>query len=171
MSAFPGPAGKPDGRKRWREAEEKRGEDGGSRGVTLVELLAALLTSGFVVALASRIFLSGNREYLQRFSESERLAVLYRIKAGVQGALIGEVERCSGGKLWLRSDSGEMELAPMLKAHYPGMASADFRCFETGADSSSLGEWTEGFQPRLVEYKVVLRQGAKSDTLAGSMVK
>jgi prepilin-type N-terminal cleavage/methylation domain-containing protein len=147
------------------------GEHHGSRGVTLVELLAALLISGFVVVLAARIFLTGNRQYLQRFSESERLAALYRIKAGVQGALNGEVERCSGGKLWLRSDSGEMELAPMLKAHYPGMASADFRCFDTGSDSSSLVEWTEWFQPRLVEYKLVLGQGAKSDTLAGSMVK
>lgn len=136
-----------------------------------MELLASLLISGFVVVLAGRIFLSGNRQYLQRFSESERMSALYRIKAGVQGALQGEVERCSGGKLWLRSDAGEMELAPMLKPRFPGMASAEFRCFETGADSSSLVEWTSWFQPRLVEYRVVLRQGAKSDTLAGSVVK
>lgn len=165
------PAGSGDSRKPWWGAAEKPGAGRGSRGVTLVELLAALLISGFVVVLAGRIFLSGNRQYLQRFSESERLAALYRVKAGVQGALNGEVERCSGGKLWLRSDSGEMELAPMLKARFPGFASSDFRCFETGADSASLVEWTEWFQPRLVEYKVVLGLGAKSDTLSGSLVK
>lgn len=163
---IPGGDGKP-GRGHAERPDDLRG----SHGVTLVELLAALLISGFVVVLAGRIFLSGNRQYLQRFSESERLAALYRIKAGVQGALKGEVERCSGGKLWLRSDSGQSELAPMLKSRYPGMASADFRCFETGTDSTSLTEWTEGFQPRLVEYRVVLGQGAKTDTLAGSMIK
>lgn len=149
----------------------RSGERRGSRGVTLVELLAALLISGFVVVLGTRVFLSGNRQYLQRFSESERLAALYRIKTGVQGALNGDVDRCSGGKLWLRSDSGEMELASMLKARNPGMASADFRCFETATDSASLVEWTAWFQPRLVEYKVVLGEGAKRDTLSGSWIK
>jgi hypothetical protein len=68
-----------------------------------------------------------------------------------------------------------MDLASMLKDRYPGLASAEFRCFATGADSSSLVEWTEWFQPRLVEYRVIIQaaagRSARSDTLAGSVVK
>ena len=74
------------------------GEARGELGVTLVELLAALLISAIIVAAASRIFLSGNRQYLLRTAESQRLEELHRLKGVLQGLLKREVETCGSGR-------------------------------------------------------------------------
>ncbi|MDB5050704.1 MAG: hypothetical protein JWO30_3775 [Fibrobacteres bacterium] len=141
-------------------------------GITLVELLAALLISAFIMVMASRIFLSGNLQFLQRTSESERLGELHRLKGMLQGALKTEVERCASGKLWLRQDDKEKELAVMVKEHFPNLTGSEFNCLEPSADAASLVEWKDRFQPALVEYRVILKQkNGKTDTLAGSWIK
>ena len=140
-------------------------------GVTLVELLAALIVSAFVVIVAGRIFLSGNHQFLARRADSERLSTLYRLKGMLRVALQGEVARCASGKLWLKEDAEEQELGTLVKARFPDMVSAEFRCLEVSADAADLVEWKDRFQPRLVEYRVVLEMDGKADSLSGSWIK
>jgi hypothetical protein len=137
----------------------------------LVELLAALLLTGFIVAMASKLFLSGTIQFLHRATESRRLGDMYRLKGMIQGALKGDVTRCSSGKLWLRKGDSEKELSEAIKKHFPDMVAARFICLEAASGGTGLGEWKERFQPSLVEYSVVLGKGAKADTLAGSWIK
>ncbi|HKP95158.1 MAG TPA: hypothetical protein VJ385_05310 [Fibrobacteria bacterium] len=144
---------------------------GSGAGVTLVELLAALVVSAFIVVMASRIFLSGNLRFLQRTTESERLGALYRLKGAIHGAFRRDVERCASGRLWLREDDGESEMAALLKERFPGLAGSEFHCLEPAPDGASLREWKDRFQPALVEYRLVLEKNGKADTLAGSWIK
>ena len=136
-----------------------------------MELLAALVISGFVVAMAGRIFLSGHAQFVKRSSESERLEELYRLKAQVHGALTGEIARCEGGKLWLRDAKGEIDFEAALKAKSKAIEGARFRCVVPEAGSGGLTEWTGGGQPSLVEYSVRLRTRGAADTLAGSAIR
>gem|GEM_PF-2383589 len=141
------------------------------RGVTLVELLAALLISGFIMTMASRIFLSGNRQFLERSSESHRLEAFYGMKGFLHGALKGEVESCIGGKLWLRGPEGGTDVAVLLKSRFNDLKGAEFHCLEPSSDRSSMVEWKEWFQPRLIEYRIWIGKNGRTDTLAGSWVK
>lgn len=141
------------------------------RGVTLVELLAALLISAFIMVMASRIFLTGNHQFLERSSESRGLEESYRMKTFLQGALRREVERCSAGKLWLRGSEGGKDVETLLKAHFPNLTGAEFHCLEPAADASSLVEWKDWFQPRLIEYQVMMKRDGKTDTLRGSWME
>jgi type II secretory pathway component PulJ len=143
----------------------------GERGITLIELLAALLITAFIVVMASRIFLSGNRQFLARSAQSQRLEDMFRLKAVLQGLLKRDVERCAAKKLSLREGETGKDAETLLKAHFPDLARAEFICLEPAPDNGSLVEWKEWFQPRLIEYKVILEKGGKSDTLAGSWIK
>lgn len=140
-------------------------------GVTLIELLTAMAVSAFIVILAGRTFMMGNRQFLQRSVESDRFAALYRMKSWVEGELRKEVSRCGSGNLWLSDSAGEKDLSALAKAHFPAFVSADFHCFEPAADSASLVDWKDGFQPPLIEYKVIVRKGKQDDTLTGSWIK
>jgi type II secretory pathway component PulJ len=142
------------------------------RGITLIELLAALLISGFVILMASRVFISGNRQFLLRSSESRRLEELYRLKAVVQGILKREVVGCAGGRLSLREGDGSADAGTLIKGHFPDCTGAVFRCLETGRQGDeALVEWKEWFQPRLIEYQVVMKRKGMADTLSGSWIK
>jgi prepilin-type N-terminal cleavage/methylation domain-containing protein len=154
------------------------GRKGGQRGVTLIELLAALLITGFIVAIASRIFISGNRQFLLRSSESHSLEQSHRVKSVLQAILKREVEKCASGSMELKRGSdpegsgadGE-DVAALLKTRVPELESAAFRCLETDREGTSLVEWMDGFQPGLIEYRLILDRKGKRDTLAGSWVK
>ena len=149
------------------------GTAGGARqrGITLIELLAALLIAGFVIVMASRIFLAGNRQFLLRSAESQRLEEFYRLKAYIQGWLKSDVEQCGAGKLSVRADGGAVDLEGAIKKHYPDLTKAVFRCLEAAPDKGSLVEWKDGFQPQLIEYRLELGRKEKSDFLEGSWVK
>ena len=141
------------------------------RGITLIELLAALLISGFVVLMASRIFISGNRQFLLRSSESRRLEEMYRLKAVVQGILKREVVQCAAGRLSLRDGDDPEDAEALIKSRFPGFTGAVFRCLETGPGHEGLVEWKDWFQPRLIEYRVMLKSKGAADTLSGSWIK
>jgi type II secretory pathway component PulJ len=141
------------------------------RGITLIELLAALLISGFVILMASRIFISGNRQFLLRSSESRRLEELHRLKAVVQGDFARDVVECAAGRLSLREGDGTVGAEKLIKAHVPGLTGASFRCLETGPGHETLVEWKDWFQPRLIEYQVMLKTNGVLDTLSGSWIK
>jgi prepilin-type N-terminal cleavage/methylation domain-containing protein len=141
------------------------------KGITLVELLAALVISAFVVVMASRIFLSGNRQFFERFIESDRLGELHRLKGALQGVLKRDVARCASGRLWLAEGEGEQELSELLKPRFPGMSGSEIRCFEISPDGHSLVEWRDRFQPSLIEYSIRMQRKAGTDTLAGSWIK
>jgi prepilin-type N-terminal cleavage/methylation domain-containing protein len=141
------------------------------RGITLIELLAALLISGFVILMASRIFISGNRQFLLRSAESRRLEELYRLKAVVQGILKREVVQCAAGRLALREGDGSLDAETYIKDHFPHFTGATFRCLETVSVQGALVEWKDWFQPRLIEYRVVLKSNGGENTLTGSSIK
>ena len=101
---------------------------GGQRGITLIELLAALLITGFIVVIASRIFISGNRQFLLRSSESHSLERLHRVKSVLQAALKGEVETCASGSLEFGSDSVASDAVDFLKSRVPELEAAQFLC-------------------------------------------
>jgi prepilin-type N-terminal cleavage/methylation domain-containing protein len=141
------------------------------RGITLIELLAALVIAGFVVIMASRVFLAGNRQFLLRSSESQRLEEFYRLKGFTQGLLKRDVERCEAGKLSIRADGGEADVETLLKQHFPELTKAVFHCLEAATDRSSLVDWKDGFQPKLIEYRIDLKRNGKPDSLEGSWIK
>jgi prepilin-type N-terminal cleavage/methylation domain-containing protein len=140
-------------------------------GLTLIELLAALVVSGFVVAMASRIFLSGHAQFVKRSAEAETLAAFYRLKAEVGGALRNEIRSCSGGRLTLRSDSGSFDLGTRLSGRLPALAEARFLCLEPDGDGADLQEWKDADQPALVEYHLEVRTRGRIDSLDGSWLR
>lgn len=161
------------------------------RGMTLVELLAALVLSALVVALASRLFMAGHSQFLARAFETDRLSGLIRLKSTLRQALQGEIARCEGGRLQLAvvkraaAEDGEpsghgagkgagsegVDLATFLKARFPGADSLEFRCYETGPEGGDLVEWKQRFQPQLVEYRILMRTRKAADRLEGSVLR
>lgn len=141
----------------------------GTKGVTLIELVVAVVISALVVTLASRLFLTGQKEFLARVFETDRLSALLRLKGNLQSALRGEVERCEGGRLRLDLDSGGTDLGACIKARFPEADSLDFRCYEV--DGDRLSEWKGRFQPQLVEYRISLKTRGRVDRLEGSVLK
>lgn len=161
-------------RTKYGNRERYAGGRKGERGITLIELLAALLITGFVVAIASRIFISGNRQFLLRASESHSLEDLHRLKSVVQAVLKREVEGCASGPLVLKRDSGDGkgdDAAALIKVRVPELETAVFRCLETDRNGTSLVDWKDGIQPGLIEYRLVLNRKGKRDTLSGSWIK
>lgn len=140
-------------------------------GVTLVELLAALLVSGLVLVIASRIFLSGKHQFLSRTADSKKIETLFHLKKVLQSALNGEIEECLGGKLTLRQASTHSDLQMILKKKFPEILTANLHCLEVSSDQTSLVDWKLGFQPRLVEYTIILKNKGNLDTLLGSWIK
>jgi prepilin-type N-terminal cleavage/methylation domain-containing protein len=144
-----------------------------NRGITLIELLAALVISALVVALASRIYLNGHREFLARVFESDRLTTLVRAKGTLHEVLRGEVAHCRNEQLILVGGSldSSQDVAVGLKARFPGVDSITFRCFEVDEVRGELVEWRERFQPQLIEYRMVLNTRGRRDKLEGSVLK
>ncbi len=140
-------------------------------GVTLVELLAALTISAFLVVLASRIFLSGNQQFLDRNLESDRFEKMYMLKASIQKYLQKEILRCDSGKLWVKMDGLETDVQAALKKHDSQIQSSDFQCYEKSGSPISLVTWKDWYQPSLVEYQIVLLKSGVRDTLRGSWIK
>lgn len=140
-------------------------------GVTLVELVAAVVISALVVALASRVFLSGQKEFLARVFETDRLSDLVRLKGVLHRALGGRIERCEGGKMALATDSAALDLNGWIKTRFPEADSLVFRCLEADVARGELTEWKGRFQPRLVEYRACLKMRGRAECLVGSVLK
>lgn len=144
---------------------------GREKGLTLVELLAALVISALVVALASRLFLSGHNQFLARVFETDRLSAMVRLKGALHHALQGGIGGCESGRLQLKDGDVKTDLATFLKERFPGADSLEFRCYETGSDGADLVEWKQRFQPQLVEYRILIRTRKAEDWLVGSVLK
>lgn len=129
------------------------------RGVTLVELLAA------------RIFLTGQKQYLERLFETDRISGLVRLKGALHHALGRRIATCGAGRLALDTDSTDLDLAAWLKTRHPGADSLAFRCLELGSGLSELVDWQGRFQPQLVEYRACLTVRGRRDCLTGSVLK
>lgn len=145
-------------------------------GVTLVELMAAIMLSALAVALASRLLLSGQNQFLARVFETDRLSALVRLKGALHQALAGEIVRCEGGRLTLGEGApsgaaAREDMAAWVKRRFPGADSVVFRCYELAAGGDGLVEWKTRFQPQLVEYGVTLRNRGKADRLEGSVLR
>lgn len=144
---------------------------GQEAGVTLIELLAALVVSAFVVAMASRIFLSGQAQFVRRSAESEKIALCYRLKGEVEAGLNNEILACSGGKLALLNDSGQVDLGDRLRTRLPALTEARFDCLEPDSTGTALQVWKDGAQPALIEYGLRLRVRGQVDSLSGSWLR
>ena len=140
-------------------------------GVTLIELLAALVVSAFVVAMAGRIFLAGHAQFARRSAESEKVALCYRLKAEVEAGLKGEIGACVGGKIALMTDSGRVDLGDRIRGRLPALAEARFECLEPDASGAGLQAWKDAAQPALVEYGLHFRVRGQVDSLAGSWLR
>lgn len=147
------------------------GVTGLETGVTLIELLAALVVSAFVVAMASRIFLSGHAQFARRSAESEKMALCYRLKAEVEAGLKGEVQACAGGRLTILTDSGQVNLGDRLKARLPALAEARFDCLEPDGTGAGLQAWKDAAQPALIEYGLRIHLRGQVDSLSGSWLR
>jgi prepilin-type N-terminal cleavage/methylation domain-containing protein len=140
-------------------------------GVTLIELLAALVVSAFVVAMASRIFLSGHAQFVRRSADSEKMALFYRLKAETEAGLKGEILACSGGQLSLLTDSGQVDLGARLRARTPALVATRFDCLEPDAAGTGIQAWKEATQPALIEYGLRVRVRGQEDSLTGSWLR
>ena len=152
-------------------AGAETGVKGPETGVTLIELLAALVVSAFVVAMASRIFLSGHAQFVRRSAESEKIALCYRLKAEVEAGLKGEVLACSGGKIAFQTDTGEIDLGDRLRARLPALTDARFACLEPDSAGTVLQTWKDAAQPALIEYDLRIRVRGQDDLLSGSWLR
>jgi prepilin-type N-terminal cleavage/methylation domain-containing protein len=141
------------------------------RGVTLIELLAALAITGFVVAMAGRVFLSGHAQFLRRSADAEKLAAFYRLRAEVRGGLREDVGSCAGGRLMLRDENEPADLGERIRKRMPVVTEAHFLCWEIAAAGGTLQAWTESAQPALVEYRFRIRIRGKEDSLSGSWMR
>lgn len=144
---------------------------GREKGMTLVELLAALVISALVVALASRLFLAGHNQFLARVFETDRLSAMVRLKGALHHTLQGEIGGCESGRLLLMDGDVKKDLAAFLKERFPETDSLQFKCYETGSDGGDLVEWKQRFQPQLVEYRILLKTRKAQDWLEGSVLK
>ena len=140
-------------------------------GVTLIELLSALVVSAFVVAMASRIFLSGHAQFARRSAESEKIALCYRLKAEVEAGLKGEILTCAAGKLALLTDSGQIDLGARLHARLPALIEAHFDCQEPDSSGTALQAWKDGAQPALIEYGLRVQVRGQVDSVSGSWLR
>jgi len=140
-------------------------------GLTLIELLAALVVSAFVVAMASRIFLSGHAQFVRRSAESERIALCYRLRAEVEAGLKGEILACSGGGLSLLSDTGQVDFGGRLRSRLPALTEVRFECLETDPAGAALQAWKDAAQPALIEYGLRIRVRGQDDSLTGSWLR
>jgi prepilin-type N-terminal cleavage/methylation domain-containing protein len=141
------------------------------KGVTLIELLAAMAITGLVVALASRIFLSGQAQFLRRSADSEKMAFFYRMKSEVEGGLKGELASCGGGRLVFRSDTGGADFGDRLRKRHPEITQARFQCLEPDPAGGALQDWKDGAQPPLIEYRVDIHFRQGTDSLSGSWLR
>lgn len=144
---------------------------GSQRGVTLVELLAALVISALVVTLASRLLLTGQKQYLERLFETDRISALVRMKGALHQALGRPIATCGAGRVALATDSTDLDLAVWLETRYPEADSMVFKCLEVDQGGGELREWQGRFQPQLVEYRACLAVRGRKDCLAGSVLK
>jgi hypothetical protein len=144
---------------------------GSETGVTLIELLSALVVSAFVVAMASRIFLSGHAQFVRRSAESEKIALCYRLKAEVEAGLKGEILTCAAGKLALQTDSGQFDLGDRLHARLPALTEARFDCLEPDSTGAGLQAWKDAAQPALIEYGLRVRVRGQVDSVSGSWLR
>lgn len=144
---------------------------GTERGITLVELIAALVITALVVTLASRVFLSGQKEYLARMFETDRFSALVRLKGALHQALGGRIATCGNGRMALATDSTDLDLAVWLKARHPQADSIAFKCLELDPERGDLVEWQGRFQPQLVEYRSCITVRGRNECLTGSLLK
>lgn len=142
-----------------------------SAGVTLLELLAALALSGLVVALASRIFLLGQKEFFGRVRESERLQTLRLAQGELERALRFPVVKCGREALEVESDSGTVEMGKWLASRFPAIHRAEFECWDLGASGFSLRPASPPIRPRWVEYRLFWSQGRDSAVLSGARLE
>ena len=143
-------------------------------GVTLIELLVAITVSALVIVFATKIFLSGNLQFLERGKQSDNLITLFKLKNEIDKVLAGQISRCESGKIWIQDlepNKDPSELFALLKLRIGSIVSSDFHCFEIQRADHSLIDWQGRFQPSLVEYKLVISQKGKVDSLIGSVLK
>jgi hypothetical protein len=150
---------------------QETGVIGLETGVTLIELLAALVVSAFVVAMASRIFLSGHAQFVRRSAESEKIALCYRLKAEVEAGLKGEILTCAGGKVALQTDSGQIDLGDRLRVRLPALTEVRFECLEPDSAGAVLQAWKDAAQPALIEYGLRVKVRGQIDSLSGSWLR
>jgi prepilin-type N-terminal cleavage/methylation domain-containing protein len=141
----------------------------GEKGLTLLELLAALVISGFVMALAGKLFLSGQRAFHERIFDTDRLSSLLLIKGTLQQELSREILTCKNGRIELIREAATVNLSQWVQARFAEVASSEFRCFEL--DGDHLSAWENRFQPSLVEYHIKMREGGKWSEWDGSLLK
>jgi prepilin-type N-terminal cleavage/methylation domain-containing protein len=142
-----------------------------NKGVTLVELLAAMVVSALVVALASRIYLSGHHELVRRITESEDLDRLYRLKAHLRKELAGEISKCDAGGIKLRADKKEIDLFMVLHVKFPTLDTLRVACLVADTLQAKMVPWAGTGQPQIVEYEAHLAQARGMDWLRGSVLR
>lgn len=147
----------------------KPGSSPQEAGVTLVELLVAIVISALVVGLVSRLFYSGQRAYLDRIFETDRLSTFFALKTFLNQALSHEVVRCGDGELSLVENSGEKKLTAWIQERFPEVEASEFRCLEV--DGEVLSVWRNRFQPDLIEYRLTVRSGKALQKWVGSTFK
>jgi type II secretory pathway component PulJ len=139
--------------------------------VTLIELLAALVISAIVIALVSRVFLSGHRQYLTRLLESEQLTEAIHLKRALNKTLQAKILECKSGRLKVRMNEQDQGLETWLKAEFPKTDSVSIKCFEWDETLEKLVPWESRFQPQLIEYRVLIGEGGPLNILEGSVLK
>jgi prepilin-type N-terminal cleavage/methylation domain-containing protein len=141
------------------------------KGLTLVELLAALVISSIVVALAGRIFLSGNKGMAERANDSDRLEKLFSVKTHMQNLLTRPFLKCDREEVTVQIGRNKINLQKEIRRKFPFADSLEIKCLVADTATKSFRPWNGIGQPQLVEYQVSINGKKSIDKLEGSVLK
>ncbi|MGL1934453.1 MAG: prepilin-type N-terminal cleavage/methylation domain-containing protein [Fibrobacterales bacterium] len=131
------------------------------RGVTLIELMAAIAVSAIVLTLLGQLFLQSQKEYSSRMSESWQFQKQYLIEKTINKALYSDFEECSFGKIKVKTLKSTVNESIYQK--FPEVEAITFKCFELDPDLGIVQDWKFAIKPDLVKYQIQFVKGVAVD--------
>lgn len=102
----------------------------GSKGMTLIELLVAILIAGILITIAWQGFSYCHKGYLHKKKLNEELQDQFLFEVKLRKKLEGRLGcRCQLGELFYESDSlGVQNFSDSVRAWFPRLDSTEFEC-------------------------------------------
>ncbi len=139
----------------------------GQKGLTLLELLAALTISSMAILIGAQIFGWNQNQFYFRMRESEFLQRQYLLQETVRGQLKHEIVSCKSDHLVVWNKKEEWEVVTALRKRFPGLETLTFNCIEVD-EHGALILWNSGIQPKLVEYEWIFTHKGLRQSHRGS---
>ncbi len=124
------------------------------QGLTLLELMVAMTMSGFVIVMASNLFLYNFKNFHIRSHEAEALQEAFAIDHFIQKSLTLPIENCSSDQITIRENHTSLLLSKEASKKYPTLKSIKFNCLQADTASKKMEAWKKGDSPDIVQYSL-----------------